>query len=649
VSMPAGEKPLLIFDGDCGFCRAWIARWRRSIANALDVAPYQEVAGRFPDIPRERFARAVQLVMPDGQRFEAAEAVFRTLALAPAGGAPLALYRHLPLFAPVSERCYRVVAGHRPAFDRLTRLLWGRHLVPPGERVTSWLFMRLLGVIFAVAFYSLAIQITGLIGSTGILPVQSYLDAVHSQLGPHATWFAPTLCWIWHSDAALHALAWGGFACSLLLALGALPPLTLALACVIYLSLTAAGQDFMWFQWDGLLIETGVLALFLAPWRWWSRPLSDRAPAPAGRWLLRWLLVRLMFSSGMAKWLSGDPTWRSFTALNYHYQTQPLPPWTAWYAHHLPQAFQKASVGMMFAIELGAPLLLFAPRRPRILGAASIALIQLIMMTSGNYGFFNLLAIALCLTALDDAVWPMSLIAARGHAPAHAAAAEPTQWAADATRQPPGGPLRQVMVGTVSFAAALMFVMSLTPFAETLHLGAALPTPLVALDRSIAPLRVVNSYGLFAVMTTARHEIVIQGSADGVEWKTYEFRYKPGDPSRRPPFVIGHMPRLDWQMWFAALDDFRRENWFLAFCKRLLEGAHDARALLAHDAFPDAPPRFVRAIVYDYRFTGAAERAKSGAWWAREPLGLYCPILTLEDGRLVALEPPGDRRDGRAR
>jgi predicted DCC family thiol-disulfide oxidoreductase YuxK len=623
--MMPGETPLLIYDGDCGFCRAWIARWQRSIGDRLEVAPYQQVAERFPDIPRQRFAHAVQLVMPDGERFEAAHAVFQSLALAPGGGAPLALYRHVPLFAPISEALYRVVADHRPAFERLTRLLWGSSLVPPGERLTMWLFMRLLGLVFAVAFLSLAVQITGLIGHSGILPIQDYLAEVRSQLGPGATWFAPTLCWFWNSDTALRALAWGGFACSLLLAAGVLPPVTLALSCVGYLSLTSAGQDFMWFQWDGLLLETGVLALFLAPWRWHSRPWSDPAPSRAGRLLLRWLLLRLMFSSGIAKWLSGDPTWRSFSALDYHYQTQPLPPWTAWYAHHLPHAFQRFSVGCMFAAELIAPLLLFAPRRPRLLGVAGIAFIQLLMMATGNYGFFNLLSLLLCLAALDDAVWPM-----RGFVPrARSAEVARSAWSP----------------ASASTAAAL-FVLSLAPFAGTLHLGTWIPRPLSSIDRALAPLRMVNSYGLFAVMTTERHEIEIEGSADGSEWKTYAFRYKPGDLARRPAFVIGHMPRLDWQMWFAALDDFRREHWFLAFCRRLLLGAPATRALLAHDPFPGAPPRFLRAVVYDYRFTTVAERARSGAWWSRQPLGLYCPVLTLEGDRMVGLALPGNAPGG---
>ncbi|MGH7741825.1 MAG: lipase maturation factor family protein, partial [Candidatus Eiseniibacteriota bacterium] len=315
--MPSAGKPLLIFDGDCGFCRAWIERWRRITGELVEYAPYQEIAGQFPDIPKQRFARAVQLVTADGERFEAAEAVFRSLAYAPGAGLGLALYRHLPLFAPISEWCYRRVASHRPVFEKLTRALWGRHLVPPGTSLTMWLFMRLLGLVFAVAFLSLAVQINGLIGHTGILPVRDYLDSVKMQLGPRAYSFAPTLCWIWNSDAALSALAIGGAVSSLLLAAGVLPPLTLTLSLIGYLSLTSAGQDFMWFQWDGLLLETGLLALFLAPWRWWSSAWSNPQPARAGRWLLRWLLVRLMFSSGMAKWLSGDPAWRSFSALNF--------------------------------------------------------------------------------------------------------------------------------------------------------------------------------------------------------------------------------------------------------------------------------------------------------------------------------------------
>ena len=451
--MPPAGKPLLIFDGECGFCRAWIERWRAITGDRVEYAASQQVAERFPEIPRERFARAVQLIEPDGTRYEAAEAVFRSLAHASGNGAWLALYRHAPLFAPISEWSYRVVAGHRPVFEKLTRVLWGARVVPPGSRLTQWLFMRLLGVVFAIAFLSLAVQITGLIGHTGILPIHDYLDAVRTQLGPRAIWFAPTLCWFWSSDAALRALAWGGAACSLLLAAGVLPPVTLALACVGYLSLTSAGQDFMWFQWDGLLLETGVLALFLAPWRWLSHPRTDPPPARAGRWLLRWLLVRLMFSSGAAKWLSGDPNWRSFRALDYHYQTQPLPPWTAWYMHHLPHVFQRASVGFMFAIELGAPLLLFAPRRPRLLAAGGIALLQCLMLASGNYGFFNLLALLLCLSALDDGIWPLRRFARRRGEPEPATA----DASAPSLRPVPDGAMRAA-TGARTFAAAALFV-----------------------------------------------------------------------------------------------------------------------------------------------------------------------------------------------
>ena len=626
--MPAGRKPLLIFDGDCGFCRAWIARWRRLTGDRVEYATYQDVAEDFPEIPRERFTRAVQLIEPDGTRFEAAEAVFRSLAHAPGQGAWLALYQHAPLFAPFSEWCYRRVAKHRPAFERLTRMLWGGALVPPGERLTQWLFVRLLGVIFAIAFLSLAVQITGLIGRTGILPVHEYLNSVRTQLGADATRFAPTLCWLWDGDTALRAMAWGGVACSMLLAAGVLPPVTLALSCVLYLSLVSAGQEFMWFQWDGLLLETGVLALFLTPWRWFSTPYAVPPPARAGRWLTRWLLFRLMFSSGIAKWLSGDPTWRSFTALDYHYLTQPLPPWSAWYAYGLPHAFQRLSVGFMFAVELIAPLLLFAPRRPRLLAAGSIAFIQLLMMASGNYGFFNLLSLLLCLSAIDDGVWPLRGFARREAAPADVAAA-------------PRVGVRSPWAPARAFAAVTLFGLSLVPLFRTLHWGGVLPRPLVALERSIASLRMVNAYGLFAVMTTTRHEIVIEGSRDGREWSAYEFPFKPGDTRRRPPFVIGHMPRLDWEMWFAALDDYRRESWFLSFCKRLLQGAPAARSLLAHDPFPDQPPRFLRAIVYDYGFTTASERRESRAWWTRQPLGLYCPVLTLEAGHLAAVAAPG--------
>src|SRR5262249_6259255 len=297
----------------------WVARWRRRTGDRLDVAPFQKVASDFPDIPIERFRRAVQLIEPDGRRSQGAEAVFRSLAYAPRGGAWLWCYARVPGFAPLSEGLYRFVADRRGLFTRLTEAMWGPHVVPPGEARTTWIFLRLLALVYVAAFGSLGVQIVGLAGDHGILSAREYLQGVPASVGPIRFWFLPTFYWLHMSDGVLLGLCVGGTALAVLLLVGAAPVLCLAGLWLSYLSLTTVVREFMWFQWDNLLLEAGFLALFVAPWRWWSRPGSDPPPSRVGRWLPRWLLFRLMFSSAAVKLSSGDPTWRDLTALTFHY------------------------------------------------------------------------------------------------------------------------------------------------------------------------------------------------------------------------------------------------------------------------------------------------------------------------------------------
>ena len=609
-------KPLLVYDGDCAFCRSWIARWRRTTGDRVEYQPSSAAAARLPEIPAREFAEAVQLVEPDGHRSRGAEAAFRALAYAPGHGFPLWLYRRVPGFAPVAEAAYRVVARHRPLFSAVTRLLWGEHVVAPGAARTNALFLRGMGVVYLAAFASLAPQIVGLIGRDGILPARDLLAAAAAQLGPSRYLALPTLAWLGSSDAMLVGLCIAGIVLAVLLVGGLAPAPCLAALWVLYLSLTTLGRDFLWFQWDSLLLEAGLIALLLAPWRWRSRARDDPEPSRGASWLARWLLFRLMVSSAFVKLASGDPTWRQLTALTYHYETQPLPPWTAWYAHHLPLAFQQFSCAVMFVIEGGVPFLIAAPRRVRFAAAAAFLFLQALIALTGNYGFFNLLTIVLLVPLLDDAVWPQR----RQHPHPEVPAAR--------------GATPRALVWP---AAALLAALSLVPFADTLRLPPAWLGPLPALERALAPFRTVDRYGLFAIMTTRRPEIILEGSADGLEWKAYEFKWKAGDLARRPAFVAPHMPRLDWQLWFAALSDTPRDYWYLSFCKRVLQGSRPVLALLAANPFPETPPRFLRATLYDYHFTTPAERRATGTWWTRTERGPYGPVLMLEDGRLRAV------------
>lgn len=613
-------KPLLVYDGDCGFCRFWVDYWRKLTAAQIDYAPFQEAAQNFPDIPLERFQQSVQFIAPSGAVASAAEAVFCTLALVRGYAWLLWLYQHAPGFAPASEFGYRLVAGHRTFFDRLRLFLWGRSLDPPSYFLTRWAFLRLLGVVYLVAFASLWPQVGGLVGVNGILPAQHFLASVAHSLGPERYRLLPTLAWVNASDGFLKFLAGGGTLLSVLLILGILPGPLLLILWISYLSLVTVGQDFMTFQWDILLLEAGFLAIFLAPWsglaRHWKKPedgASARPPSKALIWLLRWLLFRLVFLSGCVKLLSHDPTWRNLTALEYHYETQPLPTPLAWYAFQLPHWFQKCSTAGVFIMELAVPFLIFTPRRLRLTGCGLLVFFQILIAITGNFAFFNLLAISLCLLLLDDQalhhVFPRALT--------HRLLSSLDYAKSSVTRRIG----LAVLTVVILFGSAVLFI-------ATISGSAAVPRSALKFTSWLEPFHIVGSYGLFAVMTTTRPEIIIQGSNDGLHWQDYEFKYKPGSLKKGPGWVAPYQPRLDWQMWFAALSNYRSNPWFVNLMIRLLEGSPQVLGLLGKNPFPSAPPRYVQALVYDYRFTGFAERRTTGDWWQRKLDGLYFPVAT---------------------
>jgi predicted DCC family thiol-disulfide oxidoreductase YuxK len=603
------ERPLLIYDGQCPFCIYCVDYARLATGPAVDYRPYQDVQQDFPQISEDEFQSSIRLVQPDGRLSSGARAAFEVLALGGYTRLWNILYTTLPLFGAISEWCYRFVARHRAVCYRISRLLFGPSLQPASIALTSWLFLRLLALVYLAAFTSFTMQAPGLIGPEGILPAERYFAAVGAGLGPEKYWMLPSLLWLDASTTAIQLLGWTGSVISVLLLLNLLPRLCLPCLYLLYLSLFYGGQVFMSFQWDILLLECGFLAIFL-PW----------APR-LFTWMYRWLLFRFMLQSGLVKLMSGDTSWRNLTALDFHFETQPLPSMLAWYADKLPSLVLQAGVVFTFVVELLVPFLILMPRRPRCVAAVSIALFQLTIIATGSYNYFNLLTLCLCLLLLDDQMI-MRLC--------------PASWPAHASRQLPGrsGALRSTLLAVV---ALVYLVQSAVILNMTGNRTALSETARRVLTWS-APFHIANGYGLFAVMTTNRPEIIIEGSRDGREWLAYELPYKPGALDRAPRWATPHQPRLDWQLWFAALAPREHNPWLGGLMSGLLLGSEPILTLFQHNPFAEAPPQYIRASLYQYRFSERPTRQQTGDWWSREYQSRFWPVT----GWRLQVEPVAD-------
>jgi hypothetical protein len=599
------------------------------------------VPARFPELPSQGFTTAVHLIETNGLAYAGAEAAFRALAHSPHEPLLLDWYLRWSWFRRFTETSYSFVARHRRLFSVLTRIGWGRTVEPASYELVRWILLRGLGVIYLIAFLSLWTQILGLIGSNGILPASLTMFGVRQESAlAHVGWqrydILPTLCWFSASDTFLKLQCVAGTILALLLVLGIAPALCLFLLWLIYLSLSTVCREFLSFQWDVLLLEAGLLALFFAPLGWLPRLGRSPPPSRLVLWLLRWLVFRLMLGSGLVKWLSADSVWRNLTALKFHYETQPLPTWIGWYAHQLPVSVQRFSTAFVLGIELLLPFLIFAPRRLRRISCAGFLFLQLLILLTGNYCFFNFLTMLLCLVLVDDAAL-VRFVPKRFQQRIPAipiGRQEPITSSLQGDSAGNATPMkskRYFKRWPIQVTFPLAFFAVLVPLVQSsarLHLHVPWPPPFITMFTWVSPLRSFNTYGLFEVMTTNRLEIVVQGSDDGVHWSDYEFKYKPGAVNRRPEFVEPHQPRLDWQMWFAAFGDYRQNPWFVEFCVRLLTGSPQVLGLLENNPFPRGPPRHIRALLYEYHFTDLATRRRTGAWWRRELKGQYLPVIT---------------------
>ncbi len=477
-------------------------------------------------------------------------------------------------------------------------------------RLTRWLLLRLFGLTAVVAVGAFWLQLPGLVGSRGIAPAAETMASLRAAEGV-GFFDVPTLLWLSSSDAMLHLLAALGVLAGVALVAGLAPRVALGVLWASWLSLVTAGAPFLSFQWDVLLLEASFFLFFYAPPGLRPRLSTEPEPTRVARFLLAWLACRLTLASGIVKLAGGDPAWRDLTALTWHFWTQPLPAWSSWLYAGLPLVVQKGLCAATLLLELPLPLLALGPRRLRLVAGAGLIALQVGLMSAGNYSFYNLLTAALAVPLLDDAALRRLV---------------PRRFTLPALPPAEARPARRWELALAALVVALGVGAFLRRTLER--------APIAGVLRAIAPFETINSYGAFARMTKSRPEIVLEGSADGVTWTPYEFKWKPGRLDRRPAFVAPYQPRLDWQMWFAALGTCSDQPWLLSFQRHLLSGTPEVVGLLESSPFPAAPPRYVRALLYEYRFS-----SEKGQWWTRTLTGEYCPPLALaEDGRLRRAE-----------
>ncbi len=522
------------------------------------------------------------------------------------------------------------------AWPRAFRFLFDRRDGVSNHLAARWLFLRAFGLIYFSAFFALLFQVRGLVGAGGVMPATKYLATLRT-LGIARFFYAPTLLWFGSSNAALMLVCSIGLIASVLVVVNVLPRPTLLACFVCFLSFIAVSQDFGQYQSDGMLLEAGFLALFIAPTGvlpgWGRRSL----PVRAAMWLLLWEWFRIYFESGVVKLQSGDPTWRNLSAMYEYYQNGPLPTWVGWYLQHLPHWFHIATAALTLIMELLLVWLVFLPRRGRIVLFWVVTVWQAGVIVSANYAFLNYLVLVLGFLLLEDKYlarfvprrWRGGLLDETAgstllHEPAHE------------QQNPSAVRLLQPLIAGVF----LLWVAYVTTAQMLLMFLPRAPLPMLPIAMA-EPFRIANSYGLFANMTPHRYEIEFQGSDDNTHWTAYRFRYKPQDITERPRIYAPYQPRFDWNLWFASLGPWQQSMIVPLTEERLLDGSRDTLGLFGTNPFPQHPPRFVRAVLWQYWFSTAAEKRTTGAWWHRTLLGTYAPTVTkMPDGHYGIVADP---------
>ncbi len=469
------------------------------------------------------------------------------------------------------------------------------HMFNLGEYSTAIdLFTRLLGAIYFFVFFAFAFQIKGLLGEQGILPIKYYLNTVRFLNIWKRLYWTPSLFWISSSNRMLMGTCFLGMLLSFVLIFKFQPALTLALLYILHLSIVSTGQAFLSFGWEMFLLEVTFNAFWI-----------NLTPAPNVLvWIsLNLVLFRLYFQGGYVKLQSKDPNWRNLTALSYHYLTQPIPNAIAWYVHKFPMWFHKLSTALMFGVELFIPFLIFGTQEMRLAAFIFMFGLQYFIWLTGNFSYLNHLSVVLCLILISNHYFSVFI------SPITESVKNPL--------------LLDIAVSIVGLGLILLQLVNFW------HHVVKRKSLLSDILNWFYPFHIVNRYGIFAVMTTKRYEIVIEGSADGTQWKEYTFYYKPSEINRRPRRISPFQPRIDWQAWFLPFTYFSDEPWFGEFLTHLLLGNREVIKLIRHNPFPDKPPKYVRALLYDYTYSDWETKKNTGAWWNRQFIKAYSPTLSL--------------------
>lgn len=482
--------------------------------------------------------------------------------------------------------------------------------------LTRFMILRLLGIVYAVAFLVAINELVPLIGANGLLPVGIFLDRVREALGSTGEGFMrlPSLFWFVHSDTALLTVSWVGFVLSLIVVAGFANVPLLTVLWLLYMSIVHVGQEWYGYGWEIQLLETGFLAIFLCPLIE-MRPFPKRAPPRPIIVLFRWLIFRIMVGSGLIKF-RGDTIWRKGTALFHHFETQPIPGPLSRFFNFLPHSVLRLGVWFNWLAELTAPLFVFWPRIARHIAGVVIVLFQVNIILSGNLSFLNWLTIVPALACFDDGFWakllPRKLVKTAQIAAEHAEPSKPMK-------------IRTWVV------TAIIVILSIQPALNLL-------SPKQVMNTSYDPLELVNTYGAFGTVGNERLNVIFEGTmdknpSDSSDWKPYVYRGLPVALDKMPPQIAPYQLHLDWQMWFASMSTPQQYPWTLNLIWKLLHNDPKVTGLFVKNPFPDKSPRYIRAVLYRYHFTDPA--TEQGLWWKREKIKNWLPPISVNDKQMI--------------